>query len=106
MRTVPETNNRQDWPRLVAQAVNALANLVRSQGAAITVAEADIAAAETDISTLQSDVTTADGAITALQTATDWSALVDYADDAAAAAGSVPVGSLYRTGSVLKVRVS
>lgn len=32
--------------------------------------------------------------------------LTDYADDAAAAVGGVPVGSLYRTGSVIKVRVS
>lgn len=36
----------------------------------------------------------------------DWSALSDYADDAAAAAGGVEVGALYRTGSIIKVRVS
>lgn len=29
MRTVPETNNRQDWPRLVAQNVNEAANLIK-----------------------------------------------------------------------------
>jgi hypothetical protein len=34
------------------------------------------------------------------------SGLGDYADDTAAAAGSVPVGGMYRTGSALKVRVS
>jgi hypothetical protein len=33
-------------------------------------------------------------------------ALQDYADDTAAAAGGVPVGYLYRTGSAVKVRVS
>lgn len=31
--------------------------------------------------------------------------LVDYADDAAAAAGGVPVAGYYRTGSVVKIRV-
>ena len=30
----------------------------------------------------------------------------EYADDATAAAGGVPVGGIYRTGSALKVRVS
>ena len=78
MRFVPETANRSDWPRLIAGAVNAL---VRA-------------------------VTTAEANITALQTETDWSALADYADDAAAASGGVAVGKLYRTGSVVKVRVS
>ncbi len=34
------------------------------------------------------------------------SGLGDYADDAAAAAGGVPVTGFYRTGSALKVRVS
>ena len=33
------------------------------------------------------------------------SGLGDYADDAAAATGGVPVGGVYRTGSTLKVRV-
>ena len=33
-------------------------------------------------------------------------ALDDYADDAAAALGGVAVGALYRTGSILKVRVA
>lgn len=65
MRTVPETSNRQDWPRLVAQTVNAL---VRAN--------------------------------------VNFAGLSDYADDAAAAAGGVAVGSLYRTGSTIKVRVS
>lgn len=34
------------------------------------------------------------------------SGLGDYADDAAAAAGGVPVGGVYRTGSSLKARVT
>jgi diacylglycerol kinase family enzyme len=34
------------------------------------------------------------------------STVVDYADDAAAAAGGVPVTGVYRTGSALKIRVS
>jgi hypothetical protein len=33
-------------------------------------------------------------------------ALNDYADDTAAAAAGIPVGFLYRTGSVVKVRVT
>ena len=78
MRFVPETFNRMDWPRLVAQAIRALIN---------------------------------DGAekadqIAALQAETNWSALADYADDAAAASGGVAVGELYRTGSIIKLRVS
>ncbi len=32
--------------------------------------------------------------------------LSDYVDDVAAAAGGVPVGGFYRTGSTIKVRVS
>ncbi len=32
--------------------------------------------------------------------------LQDFADDAAAAAGGIPVGGLYRTGSIVKIRVS
>lgn len=32
--------------------------------------------------------------------------LVDYADDAAAAAGGIAVGKLYRTGSQIKVRIA
>jgi len=34
------------------------------------------------------------------------SGISDYADDTAAAAGGVPVGGFYRTGSVLKTRVT
>lgn len=44
--------------------------------------------------------------VAALETETDWSALGDYADDVAAAAGGVAIGSLYRTGSQVKVRVA
>ena len=44
--------------------------------------------------------------IQALQAATDWSALADYADDTAAAAGGVEIGQLYRNGSAVMVRVS
>lgn len=39
-------------------------------------------------------------------TAPKLSGIGDYADDAAAAAGGVPVGGVYRTASALKVRVS
>lgn len=45
-------------------------------------------------------------AVNTLINRTDWSALEDYADDTAAAAGGVPVNGLYRTGSTIKVRVS
>ena len=43
---------------------------------------------------------------TRLEAAADWSALGDYADDTAAAAGGVAVGQLYRNGSVVMVRVA
>lgn len=46
------------------------------------------------------------GAVDDLIAAVNWTALQDYADDTAAAAGGVPVGRLYRTGSAIKVRVS
>lgn len=36
----------------------------------------------------------------------DFAALQDFADDVAAAAGGIAIGSLYRTGSAIKVRVS
>ena len=65
MRFVPESDNRSDWPRLIAQTVNAL---VRRN--------------------------------------VDFSALPDFADDTAAAAGGVAIGGAYRTASVIKVRVS
>ena len=65
MRPIPESSNRQDWPRLVAATVNAL-----------------------------------------VRRSIDFAALQDFADDTAAAAGGVAIGSLYRTGSTIKVRVS
>lgn len=71
MRTIPETANRGDWPRLVAQAVRS-----------------------------------ADGRLTALETATDWSALQDFADDVAAAAGGVEVGELYHASGAVRVRLT
>lgn len=47
------------------------------------------------------------GAVNSLARAqVDFAALQDFADDTAAAAGGIAVGSLYRTGSVVKVRVS
>ena len=46
------------------------------------------------------------GNVKALQSKTDYENLPDHTDDAAAAAGGVPVGSPYRTGSILKVRIS
>lgn len=64
VRQVPKFSGAQDWPRIVAEAVNGL------------IAE------------------------------TNWTRLQDFADDTAAAAGGVAVGSIYRTGSVIKVRVS
>lgn len=41
-----------------------------------------------------------------LDHAVDFSALADHADDAAAAAGGIAVGSPYRTGSLVKVRTA
>lgn len=64
MRFLPESASRADWPRLVAQTVNAM---------------------------LRRD---------------DWASYPDFADDAAAAAGGVPINGRYRTGSVPKVRIA
>lgn len=44
-------------------------------------------------------------ALNELQNAVNWSALKNYADDTAAAAGGVPVGGLYRTGNNIRVRI-
>lgn len=50
---------------------------------------------------------TAIGAVTTtLSNAAGVDALGDYADDAAAALGGVAVGALYRTGSILKARIT
>lgn len=65
---IPETANRQDWPRLVRGAFLALDRRLRA--------------------------------------AEDWTALADYADDTAAAVGGVAIGSRYRTGSTIKVRIA
>jgi hypothetical protein len=75
---VPVDSTRKDWPRLVADAANKL---------------------------ITADNNKRDQ-IAALETATDWAALADYADDTAAAAGGVAIGALYRTGSAVKVRVT
>jgi len=42
----------------------------------------------------------------AVERATDWSLLQNFADDLAAATGGVAIGQLYRTGSAVKVRVT
>lgn len=42
----------------------------------------------------------------ASSTITSANTLTDAADDAAAATAGVPVGSLYRTGTILKVRIT
>lgn len=36
MRFIPETANRQDWPRLVAQALNEVQRKVEAPAAAVT----------------------------------------------------------------------
>lgn len=41
-----------------------------------------------------------------LRMAVNWGALGNYVNDAAAAAGGVPIGGVYRNGSVLMVRVA
>jgi hypothetical protein len=46
------------------------------------------------------------GVVTLPNTVAGLNALVDAADDAAAATASVAVGRLYRTGSIIKVRIA
>lgn len=77
-RLIPVDGKTLDWPRQVANASNNHELRIRSN----------------------------EDSIATLQTATDWSALGNYADDAAAASGGVAVGELYRNGSVVQVRVS
>lgn len=77
-RVVPVDGKRADWPRLAANEINAL----------------------------QPRADALEGRATALETKTNYAALVNYADDTAAAAGGVPVGGLYRTASAVKVRVA
>jgi len=78
LRYIPPQNKRGDWPRRVANQGNDNANR-----ASALEARAD-----------------------ALEAATDWSALDDYADDTAAAAGGVEIGQLYHTSGTVKVRLS
>jgi hypothetical protein len=46
------------------------------------------------------------GTVTLPTTVAGLNGLTDYADDAAAATGGLAVGRLYRTGSIIKVRVA
>ncbi len=57
-------------------------------------------------STATNQVVLADGAGNVYLRTGTGGAPTEYADDAAAATGGVPIGGFYRTGSVLKVRVS
>jgi len=99
VRRIPETADRADWPRLVAQTLNrALIAIEALRTAVIGLID--------DVADLQTDLGTAQGDISALQTATDWSSLVDAADDTAAATAGVEINEFYRTGSTIKVRVS
>ena len=75
---------------------NAAAIGATEVGQAVIEAE-DEEAALTAIGAAAADLSNAAGVSTAL---------INYADDAAAAAGGVAVGELYRTGSILKVRVA
>lgn len=77
-RIVPETANRPDWPRLVAQGHK----------------------------DHESRIKDADSRLSALEAMLTLANLHDYADDTAAAAGGVAVGEFYRTGSAIMVRVS
>lgn len=106
MRFLPESAARSDWVRLAAGTVNALVRAVTTAQSSISTLQTDLGTAETDITALDGRVTTAEADISALETATNWGALSDYADDTAAASGGVAVGALYRTGSIIKVRVS
>lgn len=92
MRQIQETYRQVDWPRKVAGTVKGMI--------------ANIRGIETRVTEAETAITAAQGDITALETATNWAALADYVDDAAAAAGGVPVGALYRNGSVVMVRVA
>lgn len=78
MTPIPETAALPDWPRKVAGKVNDH---------------------ERSLKMLEDR-------ITGLEAATEWVSLGNFADDTAALAGGVEIGGLYRTGSILKVRVA
>ena len=63
MTSVPESNNRQDWPRLVSQAVNRATNAIIGILTRLGLVETGVAAVEGDITAL-------DGRVTALEAAT------------------------------------
>ena len=69
-------------------------------------AAGDVTAAQAAADAAQADADALDLRVDDLEAATNWSALADYADDTAAASGGVAIGNLYRTGSVVKVRVA
>lgn len=81
----------------------------RGQQSALPVVIADggdVSALDSRVGDTEAAVLALEAAVLALQAATDWSALGDYADDTAASVGGVLVGEIYRTGSIVKVRVS
>lgn len=53
---------------------------------------------------LKSRISEPESALGAAIIPTGFSTLEDFADDAAAEAGGIPVGGLYRNGSVVQVR--
>jgi hypothetical protein len=97
--TIDTTNSKVTAPRLVGstKVVTPVVAPVTDGTEALKVQNA---AGTTDVMTVDTtnNKTTFSGSVVL--------SLAEYVDDTAAAAGGVPVGGLYRTGSVLKIRVS
>lgn len=67
MTSVPESNNRQDWPRLVSQAVNRATNAIIGILTRLGLVETGVGALATDLTAAQGDITALDGRVTALE---------------------------------------
>jgi hypothetical protein len=97
--TIDTTNSKVTAPRLVGstKVVTPVVAPVTDGTEALKVQNA---AGTTDVMTVDTtnNKTTFSGSVVL--------SLAEYVDDTAAAAGGVPVGGLYRTGSVVKIRVS
>ena len=61
MTFVPETSNRSDWPRLVAQTVNRALNSITGILTRLGLVETGVTAAEGDIAALDGRVTALEG---------------------------------------------
>lgn len=75
-----------------------------SPGPTVVASGGDVSGLDTRVAALETDTALLDGRVTALEG--QFAGLGNYANDAAAAAGGVAIGGLYRNGSILMIRVA